>query len=198
MAPTHCHSETRPPSPQPSPLRGEGAHRVRGKAVLQHEPRSAAKKDLWAGLLLIVVGAAAVIIARNYPFGSALAWGRAICDGSRRHADLFGIAIMAAGLAGDEKIESSWSPRALIILPLSLVLFGILGARRLVPAMLVLIFGRATARANSARSKLCCFPWPDRARGCRSSSSRSACPIRCSRASTETRRRSPMDPFSTT
>jgi len=109
-----------------------------------------AKKDLWAGLLLIVVGAAAVIIARNYPFGSALRMGPGylpmVLGGM---LILFGIAIMAAGLADGEKIESSWSPRALIILPLSLVLFGLLVDRAgFVPAMLVLIFGSATASSE--------------------------------------------------
>ena len=32
-------------------------------------------KDLWAGLMLIAIGAAAVLVARNYPFGTALRMG---------------------------------------------------------------------------------------------------------------------------
>ena len=32
-------------------------------------------KDVWAGLLLIVIGAAALFIARNYAFGTALRMG---------------------------------------------------------------------------------------------------------------------------
>ena len=32
-------------------------------------------KDVWAGLMLIAIGAAAIFIARNYPFGTALRMG---------------------------------------------------------------------------------------------------------------------------
>src|SRR5262249_57967289 len=59
---------------------------------------------------------------------------------------LFGLSIMATGLRRAAPIEGSWSPRALVILPLSLVLFGVLMDHGgFVPAMLVLIFGSATA-----------------------------------------------------
>ena len=33
------------------------------------------RKDIWAGLMLIGIGAAAMLIARNYPFGTALRMG---------------------------------------------------------------------------------------------------------------------------
>lgn len=58
---------------------------------------------------------------------------------------LFGIVIAAKGLRHDaEKIEGSWSLRALIIVPLSLVLFGLLIDRAgFIPAMLVLVVGSA-------------------------------------------------------
>ena len=60
---------------------------------------------------------------------------------------LFGLYIGAMGLrSGAEKLEGSWSLRALIILPLALVLFGLLIDRAgFIPAMLVLIFGSAAA-----------------------------------------------------
>ena len=32
-------------------------------------------KDVWAGLLLIAIGAVAILIARNYTFGTALRMG---------------------------------------------------------------------------------------------------------------------------
>ena len=32
-------------------------------------------KDVWAGLMLIAIGAAAMFFARNYPFGTALRMG---------------------------------------------------------------------------------------------------------------------------
>jgi hypothetical protein len=104
-------------------------------------------KDVWAGLLLIVIGAAAILIARDYPFGTALRMGPGffpIMLGGLLIA--FGLAILAVGLRRGESMAGSWSPRALIILPLSLVLFGVLMEYAgFVPAMLVLIFGSATA-----------------------------------------------------
>jgi putative tricarboxylic transport membrane protein len=106
-----------------------------------------ARKDVWAGLMLIVIGAAAMFIARNYPFGTALRMGPGyfpmLLGGL---LILFGLAILAAGLRTGDKIAGTWSLRALIILPLSLVLFGVLMERAgFVPAMMVLIFGSATA-----------------------------------------------------
>ena len=53
---------------------------------------------------------------------------------------------LPSGCASGESIDGTWSLRALIILPLSLVLFGLLMEYAgFVPAMLVLIFGSATA-----------------------------------------------------
>ena len=108
------------------------------------------KKDFWAGLLLIAIGAAAIFIARDYTFGTALRMGPGffpIVLGAL--LVLFGIAILASGLRGAEAIEGSWSPRALVILPLSLVLFGVLMEYAgFVPAMLVLIVASATASSE--------------------------------------------------
>jgi putative tricarboxylic transport membrane protein len=104
-------------------------------------------KDVWAGLMLIAIGAAAVLIARNYPFGTALRMGPGyfpIVLGGL--LILFGVYMLASGLRQPQEIAGTWSLRALIILPLSLVLFGVLMERAgFVPAMLVLIFGSATA-----------------------------------------------------
>ena len=106
-----------------------------------------ASKDVWAGLMLIGIGAAAMLIARNYPFGTALRMGPGyfpIILGAL--LIVFGLAILAYGLRSREKIARSWSLRALIVLPLSLVLFGVLMEHAgFIPAMMVLIFGSATA-----------------------------------------------------
>jgi uncharacterized membrane protein len=104
-------------------------------------------KDVWAGLLLIAVGAAAMFTARNYGFGTAVRMGPGffpiILGGV---LIVFGLYMLASGLRQPEKIAGSWSLRALIILPLSLVLFGVLMEHGgFVPAMIVLIFGSATA-----------------------------------------------------
>lgn len=104
-------------------------------------------KDVWAGLLLIVIGAGAILVARDYPFGTALRMGPGyfpVMLGAL--LILFGVAILAAGLRRGERISGSWSLRALVVLPLSLVLFGLLMQHAgFVPAMLVLIFGAAAA-----------------------------------------------------
>ena len=104
-------------------------------------------KDVCAGLLLIVIGAGAILVARDYPFGTALRMGPGylpVMLGAL--LILFGVAILAAGLRRGERISGSWSLRALIVLPLSLVLFGLLMQHAgFVPAMLVLIFGSAAA-----------------------------------------------------
>lgn len=104
-------------------------------------------KDVWAGLLLIAIGAGAILVARDYPFGTALRMGPGyfpVMLGAL--LILFGLAILAAGLRRGERIAGAWSLRALVVLPLSLVLFGLLMQHAgFVPAMLVLIFGSAAA-----------------------------------------------------
>src|ERR1700681_1465773 len=104
-------------------------------------------KDVWAGLLLIFIGAAAMFLARNYGFGTALRMGPGffpIILGAV--LIVFGLYTLGSGLRQPEKIAGSWSLRALIILPLALVLFGVLMEHGgFVPAMLVLIFASATA-----------------------------------------------------
>jgi predicted MFS family arabinose efflux permease len=107
-------------------------------------------KDVWGGLMLIAIGAAAVLIARDYPFGTALRMGPGyfpVILGAL--LILFGLAILAGGLRRGEPVEGSWSLRALIVMPLSLILFGVLMQYAgFVPAMLVLIVGSATASSE--------------------------------------------------
>src|SRR3954453_3957435 len=103
-------------------------------------------KDVWSGLMLIGIGAVAILVARNYPFGTALRMGPGffpvVLGGL---LIVFGLTILAIGLRQGESMAGSWSLRALVILP-SLVLFGLLMEYAgFVPAMLVLIFGSATA-----------------------------------------------------
>ena len=104
-------------------------------------------KDVWAGVMLIATGAAALLMARNYAFGTTLRMGPgyfpSVLGGL---LVLFGLYLVAAGLRRNEKIEGNWSLRALIVLPLSLVLFGLLMEHAgFVPALLVLIVGSAAA-----------------------------------------------------
>jgi len=104
-------------------------------------------RDFWAGVMLIGVGLLSITIARNYAFGTSLRMGPgyfpSVLGGG---LILFGLYLAAAGLKRNEKIEGNWSLRALIVLPLSLVLFGLLMEHAgFIPAMIVLIFGSAAA-----------------------------------------------------
>lgn len=104
-------------------------------------------RDFWAGMMLMGIGAGAIFIARDYPFGSALRMGPGffpIVLGAM--LILFGGGVMVSGLRRREKIRAVFSPRALILLPAVLVLFGILMERAgFIPALAVLIFGSAAA-----------------------------------------------------
>ncbi len=99
-------------------------------------------KDLWAGLMYIGTGALGMWIARDYPFGSALRMGPgyfpSVLGGIMV---VMGVYVLALGLRKDhEKIIGNWSIRALIVLPISMVVFGILMEEAgFIPAMLALI-----------------------------------------------------------
>jgi uncharacterized membrane protein len=104
-------------------------------------------KDCWGGLMLIAIGTAAIVIARNYPFGTALRMGPGyvpvVLGGL---LIVFGLILLGAALRGGDKIAGTWSVRALVMLPLALVLFGLLMEHAgFVPAMLVLVFASAAA-----------------------------------------------------
>jgi len=104
-------------------------------------------RDFWSGVMLIAIGIAAVVIARDYEFGTARRMGPGyfpVLLGAV--LVLFGLYTLVKGLRAPERIEGNWSLRALIVLPLSMVLFGFLMDRAgFIPAMVVLIFGSALA-----------------------------------------------------
>jgi len=104
-------------------------------------------KDFWAGVMLIVTGAAAVILARDYAFGTMLRMGPGYFPSVLGGVlVLFGLYLLAQGLRGGEMIEGNLSLRALIVLPLSLVMFGLLMDHAgFVPALMALIVGSAAA-----------------------------------------------------
>ena len=104
-------------------------------------------KDFWAGMMFMGVGAAALFFGRRYQFGTALHMGPgyfpSVLGGI---LILFGIYVAARGLRSGEKMRGSWSIRALIVLSVAVVFFGVL-IRYLgfIPALVVLIFGSASA-----------------------------------------------------
>jgi hypothetical protein len=104
-------------------------------------------KDVWAGAMLIATGVATMIIARNYAFGTTLRMGPGyfptVLGGI---LILFGLYLVVSGLRSTDEIQGSWPLRAMIVLPLALVLFGVLMTHAgFLPALLVLIFGSALA-----------------------------------------------------
>src|ERR1700760_198163 len=104
-------------------------------------------RDFWAGVMLIATGATAVIIARDYNFGTSLRMGPCYFPTVLGSAlVVFGLYFVATGLKRNEKIEGNWPLRSLIVLPVALVLFGLLIDRAgFIPALLVLIVGSAAA-----------------------------------------------------
>jgi hypothetical protein len=108
-------------------------------------------KDFWAGVVLTAAGIGAVVIARDYPLGTMFRMGAGyfplILGGL---LVLFGLYLVVKGLRSGERIEPGWSLRALVVLPLSLVLFGFFMDRAgLVPALAALVVGSAAAGRES-------------------------------------------------
>jgi hypothetical protein len=104
-------------------------------------------KDFWAGIMLIATGAASILIARDYPFGTTMRMGPGYFPSMLGGLlVLFGIYVTLIGLRSNVKIEAHCSLRALIVLPASLVAFGLLmNHAGFLPALAVLIFGSASA-----------------------------------------------------
>jgi hypothetical protein len=107
-------------------------------------------RDFWAGAMLIAMGVAAMVVAKSYAFGTALRMGPgyfpSVLGGI---LVLFGLYLVAQGLRDGEPVEGGWSLRALIVLPLSLVLFGLLMEYAgFVPALVVLVVGSSTASSE--------------------------------------------------
>ena len=104
-------------------------------------------KDFLSGLMFVGVGALGIYMAQDYPMGSALRMGPGyfpiVLSGIMI---LMGIYCFVQGILHPQKIEANWSLRALIILPLATVIFGILMEHAgFIPALIVLVFISAAA-----------------------------------------------------
>jgi hypothetical protein len=104
-------------------------------------------KDFWAGMMLIAIGAAALFIARDYRFGSAVRMGPGFFPTILSVILIaFGVCITAVGLRSGERIQGNLSLRAFLLLPLSLVLFGVLmDIAGFIPALAALVFVSAAS-----------------------------------------------------
>jgi uncharacterized membrane protein len=104
-------------------------------------------RNFWAGLMLISIGLSAIVLARGYAFGTMLRMGPGYFPSVLGGVlCLFGLYLLINGIRNPEPVESGRSLRALAVVPLALVLFGVLIERAgFVPALIVLIFGSAAA-----------------------------------------------------
>jgi len=104
-------------------------------------------KRFLAGLMFLAIGAVAIWMAQDYPIGSALRMGPGyfpiVLSGIMV---LFGIYELVLGIMKSDPVKGNWSIRALIVLPLAAVLFGILMEHGgFIPALVVLVFASAAA-----------------------------------------------------
>jgi uncharacterized membrane protein len=104
-------------------------------------------KDLLAGLLLLVIGGIAIVVARDYPFGSAMRMGPGyfptvlggiLC--------VFGAYLLVRGIRVAGKTAIDWNLRPVALLTAAIVLFGLVMSRLgLVPALVAMTFVAALA-----------------------------------------------------
>ena len=104
-------------------------------------------KDFLAGLLFILIGASAVVFARDYPMGSAMRMGPGyfptILGGI---LFLLGVYVMVRGIHSGAKVKGEWGWKPLALITLSIVLFGFLMDRLgMIPALAVMFFVSALA-----------------------------------------------------
>ena len=99
-------------------------------------------KDFLAGLLFLAIGTGAIVVARDYPFGTAMRMGSGyfptVLGGI---LVLFGTFLMARGTRLLERSSLAWGWWPLACIVASMVLFGFLMPRLgLVPALVALFF----------------------------------------------------------
>jgi hypothetical protein len=97
-------------------------------------------KDFLAGLMFIGVGGGAMLMARDYPFGSALRMGPGYFPTVLGAiVAVLGVWVLVQGLLKQQPVTRTWSLRALIVLPLTALVFGIMmEVAGFIPALVVL------------------------------------------------------------
>ncbi|HEY7742473.1 MAG TPA: tripartite tricarboxylate transporter TctB family protein [Burkholderiales bacterium] len=104
-------------------------------------------RDLIAGLLFIVLGGLAVVLARDYPFGTTIRMGPGYFPTVLGFILLlFGVTVLARGIRSGEKVKGEWGWKPLALIALSIVLFGALLDRvGMIPAAVAAIVVAAAA-----------------------------------------------------
>jgi hypothetical protein len=115
-------------------------------------PSLRGSKDFLAGLLFVAIGAAAIVVARDYPFGTAMRMGSGyfptVLGGILA---LFGVFLMARGVRSSERAPVAWGWRPLACIVASMLMFGFLMPRLgMVPALAAMFF-TATAGGREFR-----------------------------------------------
>jgi Tripartite tricarboxylate transporter TctB family len=107
-------------------------------------------KDFWAGLMLIALGGMTVLVSRAYPMGTMLRMGAGYFPTMLGGIlVVFGLILLIKGVRSTDRIEPNWSPRALFVIPVALILFALLVERiGFVPSLLMLIVGSAAASSE--------------------------------------------------
>lgn len=104
-------------------------------------------RDFIAGLLFIVLGGLAVVLARDYPFGTTMRMGPGyfptVLGGILL---LFGVYVLARGVRSGDRVKGEWGWKPLALIVLSIVLFGLLLDRvGMIPATVVTLIAAAAA-----------------------------------------------------
>ncbi|HSF21397.1 MAG TPA: tripartite tricarboxylate transporter TctB family protein [Burkholderiales bacterium] len=104
-------------------------------------------RDFIAGLLFIVLGGLAVVLARDYPFGTTMRMGPGyfptVLGGILL---LFGVYVLARGVRSGDRVKGEWGWKPLALIVLSIVLFGLLLDRvGMIPATVVTLIVAAAA-----------------------------------------------------
>jgi Tripartite tricarboxylate transporter TctB family len=107
-------------------------------------------KDFWAGLMLIALGGTTVLVSHAYPMGTVLRMGAGyfptLLGGI---LVVFGLILLIRAVRSTDLIERNWSLRALLVIPVTLVLFGLLIERiGFVLSLFMLIIGSAAASSE--------------------------------------------------
>jgi hypothetical protein len=104
-------------------------------------------KGFWSGIMFMGIGALGLYLALDYPMGSALRMGPGYFPNVLSAVlILFGVYCLIQGLIKPERIQGNWSVRALVILPIATVVFGLLMEHAgFIPALIALVFISAYA-----------------------------------------------------
>ena len=97
-------------------------------------------KDFLAGMLFALIGALAVLVARGYPFGSAMRMGPGYFPSVLGAIlILFGAYLIWRGLRRPVPVAGGWGWRPLGLVTLSMLLFGVIVTRvGLIPALVAM------------------------------------------------------------